>query len=716
MVKFCLITILLFILYPFNNSFFNEYECQCAPIEFTADVSHEIFKSNGFPKHYCNNQKCSFEIEAKENSVVVLNIEHFDIEPTHDFVEVYQTQIYNGSRIKVKGHILTGSGYAAHQIKSSIGGGLLVLFVTDSTENSYSGFRMSFSRVDQTEQFNDGCPLPFVYVNNLDVKEIILPRAKFTMETTCVYQFNSSKFIELDIKHLSLGMDVRVYETENFDSKNPDRSKLITYSYFTLSQLNSTKVIHSRTHSLTLIVKIVGRRNEITKEDIYITYKEIEDPCSCPPNEIMLQKGVKMWYSSPGYPENYCDNLNCITKFTTSEQNDDDKQFVFTFNAFEMERDLDYISFGFDNISLVKISDPNKGVGLRRFAIKRHDPVLRVVSDHSITLGGFNFTVEALKEGDTCECFNRKQLENLNSVMGDITFTIDKNCKFVDCFINITQEEFKEKHKVSFAITSNMGDGEFIEIGPGENTMQNPDIYHLKGFSNAQKTSNEYFFENAQNILIWYHRERPLLPSEVTLKIQYDFNVLCACPPSQLSAKEGEWETLTSPDYPQHYCNDLTCRHLITAPYGYRVIVNVTNVSTEVNHDKVVFFDGDSINTTHIELLSGIVIMSDLIKSKESQMTIYFESDTSISGKGYSLLYSAEKMYDSNRYNGKISGYKIILWIILFITIAIIFTFTFSYYKKGAFTTPFNYQNLYRSGSLLRFRNINHPSENSNML
>ncbi|CEF59821.1 CUB domain-containing protein [Strongyloides ratti] len=691
------------------------YLCQCPPIEFSKDVPHEVFKSNGFPKNYCNNQHCIYEIEGKENSVIIVNIEHFDIEPTHDYVEIYHTQMYNGEHIKVKGQVLTGSGHAAKQVKSSIGGGLIFIFNTDNSENDYAGFRMSFTRLDQTKMANDGCNLPFVFVNNTEERSISLPRSKYTMETVCVYQFNSTNYIELNIKKLSQGMDIKVYETENFDSKNPDRSKLFAYSFFTLSINNTNKIIQSRTNSLTLILNIVGKINNITTSDLLITYKEIENPCRCPSEEIIMNKGEQISYVSPGFPGNYCDNLNCTTKIKLSNDNRNDNNYQVIFNKLDMEKEMDYISFGIGDVSLIKFSDANKGNSLTKFTYKRENPIIKTITDHSITMEGYNLTIVALNESDTCECYNRKQLETINSIIGDITMVIDKNCKYIDCFLNITQDEFKERHKVNIAISSNIGESDFIEITSGDNNAHNIDSYRLTGLTYSYKTTNEYFFENAQNILIWFHRDKPNFDTKVTINIQYNFNVLCACPSYKLTAIEGVWNTLTSPDYPQHYCNDLTCRHLIEAPIGYRVIVNVTNVSTEMNHDKLVLFDGDNINTTHIELLTGLVTMNDFIRSKSSQMTIFFESDTSITGKGYSLLYSAEMISDKNSLHSNIFSRNFFIFLLFIIIIG---CFGYIYYKKKNFTylTPVTYQNFSRPDEILRFRNINHSETRTNLI
>lgn len=695
----------------------NEYLCQCTPIEFSKDVNHNVFKSNGFPKNYCNNQHCIYEIEGKDDSIIIVNIEHFDIEPTHDYVEVFHTQIYNREHIKVKGQVLTGSGHVVKQIKSSIGGGLIFIFHTDNSENDYAGFRMSFTRIDQTKTADDGCALPFVFVNNTEEKSIALPKLKYTMETLCVYQFNSTKHVELNIKKLSTGMDIKVYETENFDSKNPDRSKLLAYSFFTLSINTTNKIIQSRTNSLTLILNIIGKIDNITTSDLLITYKETENPCRCPDNVIKMNKGEMISYLSPGYPENYCDNLNCTTQVQLYDDDgrSSNRMFQIIFNKLIMEREMDYVSLEIKHQPLIKLSDLNKGSSFTRFTYTEENPVIKTVTDHSITMDGYNFSIVALNDTNDCSCYESGIVETYVALFAEYSVFLYKDCKYLDCFFNITQNYFKDRHIVSVNITTDISESDFVEVTSGENNNHNAETYHLSGLTVPYKTSNEYFFENSPYVLVWIHRDGPSTKKEAMVHVEYTFNVLCACPTSKLIATEGVWETLTSPDYPRHYCNDIQCRHLIEAPLGYRVIVNVTDVSTEMNHDKLVLFDGDDINSTHIELLTGLVTMNDLIRSRSSQMTVFFESDTSITGKGYSLLFSAEVIDDKSKHHSGVFT-KTLFILLLFL---IIFGFIgYMYYKKKdlSYLTPGSYQNFSRSDEILRFRNINHSEPRTNLI
>lgn len=46
-----------------------------------------------------------------------------------------------------------------------------------------------------------------------------------------------------------------------------------------------------------------------------MTIHQIQNPCKCPKTSISLNYS-ETFYTSPGYPEEYCDMLRCFTRFT----------------------------------------------------------------------------------------------------------------------------------------------------------------------------------------------------------------------------------------------------------------------------------------------------------------------------------------------------------------------------------------------------------------
>lgn len=73
-----------------ENEEAGRHTCECSPENFDADLSSGIFKSPMFPTNYCDDLDCVYEIEPKRGFAIGLVVEYFDMEPQHDYVEVYQ--------------------------------------------------------------------------------------------------------------------------------------------------------------------------------------------------------------------------------------------------------------------------------------------------------------------------------------------------------------------------------------------------------------------------------------------------------------------------------------------------------------------------------------------------------------------------------------------------------------------------------------------------
>jgi len=85
--------------YPWNVRTVQQrpVDCECNPISFAGDLTGGVFKSPQFPRSYCNELDCVYEIEPRGGEAIALCVEHFETEETHDYVEIYQMVWGNGS-------------------------------------------------------------------------------------------------------------------------------------------------------------------------------------------------------------------------------------------------------------------------------------------------------------------------------------------------------------------------------------------------------------------------------------------------------------------------------------------------------------------------------------------------------------------------------------------------------------------------------------------
>ncbi|KAI1712113.1 CUB domain-containing protein [Ditylenchus destructor] len=149
--------------------------------------------------------------------------------------------------------------------------------------------------------------------------------------------------------------------------------------------------------------------------------------------------------------------------------------------------------------------------------------------------------------------------------------------------------------------------------------------------------------EDIEFVSIWYHREGDKTNGARKLRIEYEWREKCYCGENELKAELGVWKLLTSPDYPLQYCNNLNCEYRIVADEGFQIALNITDFFTEMNQDSLAIFDGNTTDKEHLQLVSGVELFMPIIRTESNMMTLLFTTDLSITMRGFSLIYTAEK-------------------------------------------------------------------------
>uniref|UniRef100_A0AC35TWB8 CUB domain-containing protein n=1 Tax=Rhabditophanes sp. KR3021 TaxID=114890 RepID=A0AC35TWB8_9BILA len=634
----------------------NDFKCQCSAVTFTKDVPTASFKSNGFPKEYCNHQDCDFEIEAKEGTYIIVHVEHFELEPTHDYVEVYQTQFTNGQHIEIKIEILSGTS-PIHTIVSANGGGLRLHFHTDSTESDYAGFRMLYNRApipNQTDVYFRGCPLPFINVTSEQVTPLSMHLSHLRVsDYACSFQLNSTSAIELSVTSLPSNVEMKVWETESFQSTNPEKSKMATITHHKVEQGLYTN-LRSRTNSVTIrfYFRIAALTN--TTMPMLITYKKIVNPCQCFPDVFEMNLNQEVSYTSPGWPDNYCNELNCKTNLKIKNVDPNEWQFKIKIHKFGMEKDVDYLNINNGEYRIIQLSSEEveetaEEENLAFFILQSTEPNLYFRSDHSITKAGFNITLIAQKIEDKCRCPtgpSRKQLEFKEASSLNFNFSFPNSCQNIDCFVNISKFDTELAHHFHFVLKENMSPMEHVIVTKGEIAKNNEGKIRF-GHADNTITQDEFEITDPPYTMIWYHRAEAKLDiyNETKIEINY-FPVLhCDCINNTFHATEGVWNKLTSPDYPQSYCNDLDCLYHITSDEGYNVVVNVTEVKTEARHDVLAIFNGPFNNGTHIGMFYGITYPSGMIQSSAISLFVTLEGSADTDGTDFVFSFTSNFAY-----------------------------------------------------------------------
>ncbi|XP_041361962.1 deleted in malignant brain tumors 1 protein-like [Gigantopelta aegis] len=104
-------------------------------------------------------------------------------------------------------------------------------------------------------------------------------------------------------------------------------------------------------------------------------------------------------------------------------------------------------------------------------------------------------------------------------------------------------------------------------------------------------------------------------------------------------------QTFTSPGYPNHYDNNERCEWLIQAESSnLTIIAELVECRTEGRiYDFISVYNGPDRNSTRIALWGGTVQNTLTVPSSGNRMYISFQSDSSVTNRGFVIRY-----YQSN--------------------------------------------------------------------
>lgn len=108
--------------------------------------------------------------------------------------------------------------------------------------------------------------------------------------------------------------------------------------------------------------------------------------------------------------------------------------------------------------------------------------------------------------------------------------------------------------------------------------------------------------------------------------------------------------TISSPNYPNLYPHSRTCRWNIIAPLGRRVTLTINDLrlegqgSTSCNFDYVEIYNGIVTNSPRLERLCGTAQVGLQFRSSGNTMAVVFRTDSSVSNGGFTADYSSEEI------------------------------------------------------------------------
>ncbi|KAI6205741.1 hypothetical protein M3Y94_00826700 [Aphelenchoides besseyi] len=606
-------------------------------------------KSPGFPTKYADNLNCLWMISILSNWAVSIEIEFLSTEPTYDILEIHQV-FYVGNELKtVKQAALSGHSNYMSEFYSQVSGGFQIRFLSDSTDNNYPGFRLTFQRYQPTPG-RFVCPQIYAEASDAHSKLPSFPSdTPIPSQISCPFYISTAQkesVVELLIVDISENIMVEIFDSE-FDST---RTPIKRFSGLTLTHTPQSVITGEQ--MLYMIVNIKPPKRETNFEVLF--FKTVS-PCNCGISEFTVNTTGRL-LTSPNFPGLYCNNLNCQTRIradpaVVASMTNADAVIQFKFWTLDVEAMHDFFGLYAQN-RILKVLTPYDESSTRKietFTFDTNDVAINFTTDPTVVQTGYNLTAKVISRGKECRCpsLERSVFATKNSDM--FSFVFHPHCS-LDCFWKIETPASFHAVRLILNITVVLGDNdEFVEVyQEGDNTH----VMEIDRINTALMPT--YGNNTASRVIVmpehlpvrlWYHRGGSFssnLHFNRQLKVEYKWLEDCDCGKLKLNA-DRTWKLNQSPEYPQPYCNDMNCTYVIQASEGETIAVNVTLLSLEHNMDTLSFYDGPTWRSPRIELLTGILVLENLIKSTGNSMTVMFSSDASIQTDGYQFYYRAER-------------------------------------------------------------------------
>ncbi|EFO26503.2 hypothetical protein LOAG_01989 [Loa loa] len=451
--------------------------CKCRSANFGVDVLAGELKSPGYPINYCNNLNCKYEIDAVPGQSIHLSIVSFETELRHDLLEIHQTFIFANNQYSARIAMLSGRDIGWPSFASSTSSGFILKFITDSTE-TFGGFHASFNRINVTSSTNS-CP-PFFFEATSEDRALPSPPINFAYFTGCAYMLNTSegRSIKLSLKSLASRVKFIVYETENYQVPTGHTISPLSENVGLMDSF--PKEIISRSSSILIRVTEVQRelfparaRGKFLFE---AQFSRTDSPCKCFPKSCTIRIDRPTILSSPGFPVEYCDKLDCEIELQLDQYAIDSTHhnaIIIEIHAFNLEHGSDFVHFldrsKHSSRHLISRTGELSTSRNKFFTFCGESAVLRMITDSTVTNNGFNMTISAIQKKDDCRCKGEAQPLEFSSSAGKFSFISPVDCGFLDCFFQFNRpitalDTDRIRLVVNVTYTFKNGEEEFLEV------------------------------------------------------------------------------------------------------------------------------------------------------------------------------------------------------------------------------------------------------------
>ncbi|ELK28521.1 Cubilin [Myotis davidii] len=571
--------------------------------------SGEIHSPN-YPSPYRSNTDCSWVIRAERNHRVLLNFTDFDLEPQDSCIIAYDGLSSATTRLARA----CGRQQLTNPITSS-GNSLFVRFQSGPSRQS-RGFQAHFRQV---------CG-GYILTDSFDTISSPLFPAKYPDNQNCSWIIQAQPpFNHITLSFTHFGLESSTTCTQDFleilDGNYDDAPLRGRYC--------GTSMPHPITSfSNALTVRFISD-SSVSFGGFHATYAASSSACG---GDFHMAEGT---FDSPGYPEVYPSNVECVWNIVSSPGN----RLQLSFITFQLEDSQDC------SRDFVEIREENatghlvgrycgNTLPLNYSSIVAHNLWIRFVSDGSGSGTGFQATFANIFGNDNIVGTHGKVASPLwpgnyphNS---DYQWIVNVNAsqvvhgRILEMDIESTHNCYYDKLRIY--------DGAGIHSRPiGTYCGAQTDSFSSTGSSLTFQFSSDSSVSGKGFLLEWFAVDAAVgpLPTIAT----------GACGGFLRTGEVPAF--LFSPGWPQNYGNRADCVWLIQAPDS-TVELNILSLDIEshgtCNYDKLVIRDGDNNMARQLAVLCGREIPGP-IRSTGEFLWLRFTSDFSVTRAGFNASF-----------------------------------------------------------------------------
>ncbi|XP_071940891.1 uncharacterized protein [Antedon mediterranea] len=577
--------------------------------------------SPNFPSPYPPNANCAYQVTLTDaKSRVRLSFMDIDLIGMDDSLII--TDLNSGVESP---QMLTLSGTNIPKDYLSMSNSVEVRFVSGSSLTQGTGFWIVYKEDEAELPLSKQCQYAFTLKSgtSLRIQSSSYPN-QYPNYENCTWTLTASESSDvIAVNFFDLDLEP-AYDRLSFNGQTVVTGDVLPKTIFSTSDV--------LTFTMTSDYSITGRGFSLSAEQVdpnlitdkTITMLDSQKPHATCGSTVNVTVGSQD-ITSPLYPNNYENNVNCVWKIMGSENNG----IVIQFNKFDVEYGYDYILVGVgdDELDVASIVGRFSGPNLpSKMVVDGNNAWIQLISDDSVTAGGFDLSVYSKPS-----CVQNKLVIpdggniELKSVNNPSPYDDNEYCLY--------QISSRRGSFIRFQIRMlDVEEGyDFLSFGSGQDPMELSSKMLIATGSMSQQSDS--YSTKSNQLWIMFTSDATTTGDGYIIDVYDD-----SCGINSLFGSGGQ---ISSPSYPMDYPNNADCIWIIQVSGEFNIELTFKSFDLETGRDFLVVggvtldqVDDQTVVLTGSELPESIV-------STSNGLNIQLNSDLSTTSKGFDLTWKA---------------------------------------------------------------------------